>query len=191
LYQCQYVGANLNLFVGGLAVGAPGTIPFHMTSPLSPLGSCPAHPDGPIAGGSQLSDITTNPFASGSSGTPSGSSDTVTADPESDSCPPDPATPSPTPTANDRAASPTSATSMTTPAAAPPSGGFQLANGQAAQQLNAQFTTLTPNSSCTGMYLCSSTKYNTTFNFSLFLTQPVKTLASMAILPNVTMENSS
>jgi len=71
LYQCQYQGDNPKVFVGGVAVGGPGTIPFGMNSPLNPPGSCPANPSGPIADGTQLSDITTSPFASGSSGTPS------------------------------------------------------------------------------------------------------------------------
>lgn len=42
-----------------------------MAKPLSPPGSCPAHPQGPIADGSQLSDIVTTPFASGGSTAPS------------------------------------------------------------------------------------------------------------------------
>jgi hypothetical protein len=56
LFQCQYQGANQKTFVGNVAVGGPGTIPFGMTKPLDPLGSCPAHPSGPIADGTQLVD---------------------------------------------------------------------------------------------------------------------------------------
>jgi hypothetical protein len=65
LFQCQFVGSKSSVFVGNLAVGAPGTIPFGKNAPLSPPGSCPAHPQGPIADGTQLSDIVTTPFASG------------------------------------------------------------------------------------------------------------------------------
>jgi len=169
LFQCQYQGANLNEFVGGLSVGDPGTIPFGMTSPVSPLGSCPANPSGPIAAGSQLTAITTSPFASGSSGTPSSSSGGVTppsssgtpsnssgtsADVGSDNCPAGPSSPTPTVSQHpgDLVASfppSMSATSATAPTATSPSSGFLLANGQAAQQLNAQYANLTPDSPCT------------------------------------------
>lgn len=176
------------MFVGGLAVGAPGTIPFGMTSPVNPPGSCPANPGGPIADGSQLTDITTVPIASGSSGpaadpasssstaagpsststTPadSDSSSTTPADPDSDSCPaatatqsPDvtPSTTSPSMQTSDGATAASLAASTNAPVAGGLSKADLLANGQAAQKLNAQFATLTAGSSCNGMYLCSST----------------------------------
>ncbi|KAI0045709.1 hypothetical protein FA95DRAFT_1680305 [Auriscalpium vulgare] len=56
LFQCQFQGANPTQFFGGVAVGAAGTIPFGMSSPLAPAGSCPAHPAGPIPDGTQLVD---------------------------------------------------------------------------------------------------------------------------------------
>lgn len=61
LFQCQFQGCNPTVFTGNVKVGAPGTIPFGMSAALSPAGSCPANPNGPIADGSQLTDITTNP----------------------------------------------------------------------------------------------------------------------------------
>ncbi|EIW58815.1 uncharacterized protein TRAVEDRAFT_149253 [Trametes versicolor FP-101664 SS1] len=61
LFQCQFQGAKATTFVGGVAVGAAGTIPFGQTTPLSPAGSCPANPTGPIPDGQQLSDITQDP----------------------------------------------------------------------------------------------------------------------------------
>ena len=61
LFQCQFQGANLALGTGNVAVGGSGTIPFGQSSPLSPPGSCPANPAGPIAPGSQLTDITNDP----------------------------------------------------------------------------------------------------------------------------------
>jgi len=61
LFQCQFQGASKDTFVGGVAVGAPGTIPFGQSKPLDPRGSCPAHPDGPITDGTQLVDITQDP----------------------------------------------------------------------------------------------------------------------------------
>lgn len=49
------------MFVGGIAVGGQGTIPFGRSTPLNPAGSCPAHTSGGIADGSQLTDITSDP----------------------------------------------------------------------------------------------------------------------------------
>ncbi|KAH9847602.1 hypothetical protein C2E23DRAFT_863242 [Lenzites betulinus] len=68
LFQCQFQGSSQATFVGGVAVGAPGTIPFGQTTPLSPAGSCPANPTGPIADGTQLVDLTQQPKASGGAG---------------------------------------------------------------------------------------------------------------------------
>lgn len=69
LFQCQYMGSKKNVFVGKgkNGLGATGTIPFNMGKPVTPPGSCPAHPQGPIADGTQLSDIVTKPVASGRS----------------------------------------------------------------------------------------------------------------------------
>ena len=39
LFQCQFAGVKETVFTGNVAVGAPGTIPFGMTAPLSPAGS--------------------------------------------------------------------------------------------------------------------------------------------------------
>ncbi|KAI0045706.1 hypothetical protein FA95DRAFT_95365 [Auriscalpium vulgare] len=102
LYQCQFQGANLTQFAGGVTVGAVGTMPLGMTSPLTPAGSCPAHPAGPILNGTELINQVSGPgvgqpgvgitssastatsttssaaFASSSSGTNSGISSTST-----------------------------------------------------------------------------------------------------------------
>ncbi len=61
LFQCQFQGANLALFVGNVPVGGAGTILFGHSTALSTPGSCPANPTGPIAGGAQLTDITSDP----------------------------------------------------------------------------------------------------------------------------------
>ena len=58
LFQCQYQGADQQTFVGDLALGSVGTIPFGLSTPLSPLGSCAANPTGPVVDGSQLIDVT-------------------------------------------------------------------------------------------------------------------------------------
>ncbi|KAG2346733.1 hypothetical protein BDR05DRAFT_906286 [Suillus weaverae] len=158
LFQCQFQGDNPTTFVGGIAVGGNGTIPFGMSAPVNPAGSCPANPSGPIADGSQLVDLTQNPGVGGtttSKNTTSGSNSTSTvatpsAIPSSSSsnsgCGEDPAesTPTASPT---MAASSAAAASSATPSST--SGNFKLANGQNAQKLNAQFATLTTTSLCT------------------------------------------
>ncbi|KAH9934022.1 uncharacterized protein BXZ73DRAFT_89673 [Epithele typhae] len=89
LFQCQFQGANQKSFVGGLALGANGTIPFGHAEALATLGSCAANPSGPIADGTQLTDITQDPglqniVSTGSSSSSSASmtsaSSTATAD---------------------------------------------------------------------------------------------------------------
>lgn len=137
LFQCQFAGANPKVFVGGVAVGGPGTIPFGHNAPLNPPGSCPANPNGPVPDGQQLVDITQNPGTpnAGSQTGPGNSSNTTTTTPT---------TTTPTPTA---ASSPPASSSSTTTDSS--SGDFHLQNGEDAQKLNAQFATLTANSPCT------------------------------------------
>ena len=57
LFQCQFQSADEQTFVGGLTVGSPGTIPFGQSTPVSPPGSCPASPLGPVPDGQQLLDF--------------------------------------------------------------------------------------------------------------------------------------
>ncbi|KAI6126079.1 proline-rich protein [Pisolithus croceorrhizus] len=117
LFRCQWQGDDLQTFSGGIAVGGSGTIPFGMTAPVSPAGSCPANPSGPIPDGSQLVNITQNPASPLSSEIPTSIGNVASA--------------------------------ATTPSLTPAGGGnFRLSNGKAAQQLNAQFASLTPSSSC-------------------------------------------
>ncbi|KAF9244083.1 hypothetical protein BU15DRAFT_86053 [Melanogaster broomeanus] len=159
LYQCQWQGDDPNTFVGGIAKGGNGTIPFGLSAPVSPPGSCPANPSGSIADGTQLVDITQSP------GTVAVSNSTGTDNSTVSAMPTVPATPNatigsapPTGTADDCDGETTSPATMTpTPAAtatsspSPSSGNstFLLSNGQAAQKLNAQFATLTASSPCT------------------------------------------
>ncbi|KAH7885810.1 hypothetical protein F5I97DRAFT_1875615 [Phlebopus sp. FC_14] len=153
LYQCQFQGDDLTTFVGGITVGGNGTIPFGMSAPLSPPGSCPANPSGPLADGTQLVDLTQDPGVSGSNTTsgssptstisastalPTSTSDPSTEDPE-DYCDDD----------DDEDPTPTTTLSSMPSASANASSSFLLSNGQAAQQLNAQFASLTATSSCT------------------------------------------
>ncbi|KAI0312579.1 hypothetical protein OF83DRAFT_1019779, partial [Amylostereum chailletii] len=146
LFQCQFQGADATTFVGGVQVGGAGTIPFGMSAALSPAGSCPAHPDGPIADGSQLVDQVDSPGQVSSSGSgssnstfPSDSSATATAS-------------APASTATD--ASDTSGSTDSTDSsdssstASSSSSSFQLQNGQDAQALNKKFAALTADSTC-------------------------------------------
>ncbi|KAH9479464.1 hypothetical protein JR316_0008058 [Psilocybe cubensis] len=144
LFQCQFAGSNQKLFAGNVAVGGAGTIPLGLSAPLNPPGSCPANPSGPIADGTQLVDITTNPRADGSA-------------------PPPAATTVAAPPAETTVASPPAATTVAAPpasTAAPSGGDFKLANGKAAQALNAKFLTLTADSPCTaGENACVGTAF--------------------------------
>ncbi|KAN0138043.1 hypothetical protein V8E53_003932 [Lactarius tabidus] len=141
LFQCQFQGVDPNNFTNGQKVGAQGTIPFGQNSPLSPPGSCPANPSGPITAGAQLADLVSSPGVPSSSGS---GSDTGSSPAPS---------PSPTPAAKNKnanavAADPTPSPSGS-PAPSPASSGFQAQNGKDAQQLNEQFKTLTADSPCT------------------------------------------
>jgi len=141
LFQCQFQGADLTHFVGGVAVGSPGTIPFGQSSPLNPPGSCPAHPAGPIADGTQLVDQVSSPGVPSGTGAGSGNKQ---------GSPPASSTPSDSST---RASSsvPTPAPSPAPSPSTPSSGskGFAVQNGKDAQALNQKFQSLTPGSPCT------------------------------------------
>lgn len=165
LFQCQFQSADENTFVGGIAVGGNGTIPLSMSSPVSPAGSCPANPSGPIPDGQQLVDITQDPGISGSrgsSGSGSGSATTGSLSGNPGSANTTVTTPG-TPGASSPTQSPAASSASSTGAASTGSlgngtgnsgesqsgSGFLLANGQEAQKQNAQFASLTTSSSCT------------------------------------------
>ncbi|KAF9052292.1 hypothetical protein BDZ89DRAFT_1153712 [Hymenopellis radicata] len=144
LFQCQFAGADPTTFVGGLKVGDTGTIPFGLNAALDPAGSCKANPNGPIADGTQLSDLTQDPGVSGASGSSNNSGSGTVASSSSSS-------------ANNGAGAPSSATSSAASIAPSSSTGnsnsgssssFTLQNGLDAQKLNAQFASLTQSSSC-------------------------------------------
>ena len=59
LFQCQFQGTK-DTFTGSVQAGAPGTVPFGLTSLKTPR-SCPAIPQGGVADGSQLVDATQDP----------------------------------------------------------------------------------------------------------------------------------
>lgn len=59
LYHCQSADYDLTRFTGGIAVGARGTVPFGLTSAVTPPGSCPDH-SGPVPSGAYLQDPSSN-----------------------------------------------------------------------------------------------------------------------------------
>jgi len=143
LFQCQFAGADPTTFVGGIKVGGAGTIPFGQSKPLNPPGSCPANPQGPIADGTQLVDITQNPGVGGVKGQAKGKGGNGKGASKSASAAP-PAQTSAAP-ANSGANAP--AGNVATGGAGG-GGGFQLQNGKDAQALNAKFDGLTEGSAC-------------------------------------------
>ena len=152
LFQCQFQGADQQTFVGGLALGAAGTIPFGLSAPLSPLGACPANPAGPIADGAQLTDVTQDP---GLGNIPS-ESDCGDDDDNDSSTGTAAATSTEAAATTTKAAATTSAVaaaastvSTSTSTSSSSSSNIQLQNALSAQKLNAHFSTLTSSSSST------------------------------------------
>ncbi|KAF9481482.1 hypothetical protein BDN70DRAFT_973980 [Pholiota conissans] len=58
LFHCQFAGSDFTSFEGDQT----GNVPLGLTS-LSPPGSCPAKPDGPVPDGVQLNTLVTEPVA--------------------------------------------------------------------------------------------------------------------------------
>ncbi|KAJ7606102.1 hypothetical protein DFH06DRAFT_1348196 [Mycena polygramma] len=217
LFQCQFQGASPSTFVGGLSVGAPGTVPFGLTS-LSPLGSCKANPSGPIADGSQLVDLTQDPgvAASSSSTTPENPSAGVTSSTvEASSTVVASSTveassvavstveasstvlassiveASSTLDASSTVAAPPAATTSAAGASPSSTSDFHLQNGLDAQKLNAQFQSLTANSSCTeGEQACVGTSFAQCVSGSFALT-PCASGTVCAALPLVNKAGTS
>jgi hypothetical protein len=193
LFQCQYEGANLSQFVGGLSVGDAGTIPLNHNGAVTPPGSCPANPAGPIADGSQLGTLTTNPNAPGANGSPPPAAPTSVSGP-SPTAVPTSAGSCPTSSATDSAPTPPQSTPNPAASPAPASlatGSFQLANGQAAQKLNAQFATLTADSTCTaGQNSCVGSDFAQCVG-GKFVTQSCGATLICAALPLVNSAGTS
>ncbi|KAG6884067.1 hypothetical protein C0992_007090 [Termitomyces sp. T32_za158] len=127
LFHCQFAGSDFTKFSGDQT----GNVPLGLSA-VTPPGSCPAKPDGPVPDGVQLNTLVTSPGVGGSAPAPS-----VAAPPAAPT----------TATALDVAAP--APTSASTPAASPASGSFQLQNGQDAITQNDQFASLTADSACT------------------------------------------
>ncbi|TFK55737.1 hypothetical protein OE88DRAFT_1652184 [Heliocybe sulcata] len=146
LFHCQFAGSDFTKFSGDQT----GNVPLGLTA-VNPAGSCPAKTDGPVPDGVQLNTLVTSPGAAeggsgsgSSSGSSSSSSSTSSASAES--CTSAAATTSSAAAAATSSASNNSGSSGT---AAGNSKSFTLSNGQDAQKLNAQFATLSADSSCT------------------------------------------
>ncbi|KIJ20625.1 hypothetical protein PAXINDRAFT_165529 [Paxillus involutus ATCC 200175] len=196
LFQCQWQGDDPKTFVGGVVVGGSGTIPFGLSAPVSPPGSCPANPSGPIADGTQLVDTTQNPGVGGTSNSTTGSNSTptISATPTTIASAPPTGTTYPSDEDEDgdcedeTTSAPPTATLTPTAAAVPSSSpssssnSFSLSNGQAAQKLNAQFATLTATSSCTeGENACVNNSFAQCVSGSFVIQACASTLACAAL----------
>ncbi|KIK94993.1 hypothetical protein PAXRUDRAFT_827437 [Paxillus rubicundulus Ve08.2h10] len=205
LYQCQWQGDDPKTFVGGVVVGGSGTIPFGLSAPVSPSGSCPANPSGPIADGTQLVDIAQNPGVGGTSNPTSGKTSTpnISATPTTtiSSAPPtgttDPDEDGDGDCEDETTSAPPTVTLTPTAAAVPSSSpssssnSFSLSNGQAAQKLNAQFATLTSTSSCTeGENACVNGSFAQCVSGS-FVIQACASTLTCAALPLVNSPGTS
>jgi len=130
-FHCEFAGSNLAKFSGDQT----GNLPLGLTA-VTPPGSCPANPSGPIADGVQLNTLVTSP------GTPETGSGAAAA-----------AAPPPAAAAASAPAAVAAATTAPPPAAAAAAGAgvkpFTAANGKDAQALNVKFQSLTAGSPCT------------------------------------------
>ncbi|KAF7430810.1 hypothetical protein PC9H_006522 [Pleurotus ostreatus] len=150
LFQCQFAGANPTTFVGGVAVGQQGTIPLGLSAPLSPAGSCPANPNGPVPDGQQLADIVQSPgnVGSGNAGNNGANGGNGNASGNNGNGNNGANTGNGNDNGNNAAATSSAPPAATPTAAASTGGDFKLKNGQDAQAQNAQFAGLTANSPC-------------------------------------------
>jgi hypothetical protein len=166
-FQCQFQGSDQTTFVGGVAVGGTATIPLGLSAPLSPAGSCPANPTGPIADGVQLNTLVTSP------GTPStGSGAAAAAAPPAAASSSAAAPPASSAAAADNSAATTAAATGGSASASTSKSSFALSNGQAAQALNAQFASLTTSSPCTsGQDACVNGGFAQCVNGAFVVTQ--------------------
>ncbi|THH19823.1 hypothetical protein EW146_g1428 [Bondarzewia mesenterica] len=190
LFQCQFQGADPKTFVGGIAVGGTGTIPFGMSAALNPAGSCPAHPGGPIADGTQLVDQVSSSGASSSSSGNS-SSNTTSGTPSSVSAASAASGSSSSAVVAAIATTASSAVSATATASSSSSSNFKLQNGKDAQALNKKFQTLDANSTCTdGDQACIGTAFAQCVGGS-FVETPCGSGLTCAALPLVNKAGTS
>lgn len=184
-FQCQFASTSATDFVGGVAVGQPGTIPFGQTQPVNPRGSCPANPSGPVADGTQLTDTISSPgnVGSGAAAAPPAAATSAAA------APPASTAAAAAPSAVNNAGAGAAAPAAASPAAA--SGDFHLQNGQDAQKLNASFKTLSATSSCTaGQNACVNGGFAQCVNGQFAVTQCAGGLQCVA-LPLVNSKGTS
>jgi len=186
LFQCQYQGANQNVFVGNVDVGGQGTIPFGLNAPLSPAGSCAANPNGPIADGSQLTDITDDPGvgATGGSGDAGNTGDSSDSGDDSGDAG---NTGDSSDSGDDSGDSgddsgDASSGDDSGDASDGSTSSFALSNGQDAQQLNSQFAQLNASSPCQeGENACVNGQFAQCVSGSFVLQQCAATTECLAL----------
>ncbi|PPQ99280.1 hypothetical protein CVT24_009280 [Panaeolus cyanescens] len=69
LFHCQFAGSDFSQFSGDQT----GNIPLGLSAPVSPAGSCPANPSGPVPDGEQLNTLVQSPIAASDDTGPSSS----------------------------------------------------------------------------------------------------------------------
>ncbi|KAK0191962.1 hypothetical protein F5146DRAFT_1102187 [Armillaria mellea] len=144
LFHCEFAGSDFTKFSGDQT----GNFPLGLSA-VTPPGSCPAKPDGPVPDGVQLNTLVQNPGAGSSGSTSSGSSSSSGSSASSVS-----SASSSTASAVNNAGADDAVGSSTSSAVVPASSaasvtGFQKQNGEDAKTLNAQFASLTASSPCT------------------------------------------
>jgi hypothetical protein len=133
LFHCQFAGSDFTTFSGDQT----GNVPLGLTA-VSPPGSCPAKPDGPVPDGVQLNTLVQSPGSAG--GAPPPANNGGASPPPAQTPPPANAPAQTPPPANAPAQTP------------PPAAGdkpFTRQNGLDAKALNDKFATLTADSPCT------------------------------------------
>jgi len=154
LFHCQFAGSKFGTFSGDQT----GNLPLGLSA-VSPPGSCPANPNGPVPDGQQLNKIVKAPRAGNATPPPAAPAN------NSGATPPAQAPPVQAPPAK-----------PSTPAPAPATGGvdkgFRTQNGIDAKKLNDQFSKLTPNSPCqAGQNACVNGGFAQCVNGKFAITQ--------------------
>ncbi|KAJ8454367.1 hypothetical protein ONZ45_g19337 [Pleurotus djamor] len=170
LFHCQFAGSDFTKFSGDQT----GNLPLGLTA-VNPPGSCPAKTDGPVPDGVQLNTLVDSPGVASSAAPPAAAVQT----------PPDVADTAPpvrivggqgqgqaiAPPANNQNQGAVTPPPQAAPQADPNAKPFTLANGQDAKALNAQFASLTPESSCQdGQQACVNGQFAQCANGKFLLT---------------------
>ncbi|KAK0477951.1 hypothetical protein IW261DRAFT_256821 [Armillaria novae-zelandiae] len=149
LFHCEFAGSDFTKFSGDQT----GNVPLGLSA-VTPPGSCPAKPDGPVPDGVQLNTLVQNPGVGSSGSTSSGTSSSGSSSGSASSSASPVVSSSTASDANNAGAGDAVGSSPSSSAVASTSTGtsatgFQKQNGEDAKALNTQFASLTASSPCT------------------------------------------